>query len=122
MTCAEYTPHRVNVPLARHTIGVYDGDMKPRTETKARATLIRDVCAEHRLSIGAAGRLWGISPNTLYQATAGNRITDDLLLRVAAKAHGQGAATARLSSWATAYRAWSAQSVELEASRPWVSV
>lgn len=94
--------------------------MSDTDETDARANLLQAVCAEHAESIGAAARLWGISANTLYQATAGRRATEELLLRVAEQAKSDGPATVRLHRWATDFRAWRTEAQALEVTRPWV--
>ena len=80
--------------------------MSDTDETTARANLLHAVCAENAPSIGAAARLWGIPCDTVYQATAGRRVTDDLLLRVADQAKADGPATVRLHKWAQDFRDW----------------
>lgn len=94
--------------------------MKDTEELTARANLLKAVCAESGLSIGAAARLWGIPADTLYQATAGRRATDDLLCRVAEQAKGDGPATVRLHGWAAALATWRTNMQALAFERPYI--
>jgi hypothetical protein len=92
--------------------------MSDTDETTARANLLHAVCAENAPSIGAAARLWGIPCDTVYQATAGRRVTYDLLLRVAEQAKADGPASVYLREWAQKYRDWRVELLCLEMSRP----
>lgn len=94
--------------------------MKDTEELTARANLLKAVCAESGLSIGAAARLWGIPCDTLYQATASRRATDDLLCRVAEQVKGDGAATVYLREWSEKLKDWRVEMQVLHFGRPYI--